>query len=51
MEKGTYALSSIIVNGDAVGVVIIFSTDSKVSEADEQIAKIAAQFLAKYLEQ
>lgn len=49
--SGTYALSSIVANGDAVGIVIIFGVDVKVTEADEQIAKIAAQFLAKYLEQ
>ena len=46
----TYAISTIVVNGDTVGAVIILSTDEKVSEADEKIVKIASQFLSKYLE-
>ena len=47
----TYAISTIVVNGDTVGAVIILSTDEKVSEADEKIVKIASQFLSKYLEE
>lgn len=47
----TYAISTIVVNGDAVGAVIILSNDEKVTEADEKIVKIASQFLSKYLEE
>ena len=44
------ALSPIIVNGDAVGSIIIFSTDSIVDETDFKIAQIASKFLSKNLE-
>lgn len=46
----TYVINSIICNGDAVGLVLIVSTDDKITELDEKIAQIAAQFLSKYLE-
>lgn len=48
---GTYIINSIIANGDVVGLVIILSTEDKVGEIEEKIAQIAAQFLAKYLEE
>ena len=47
----TYTLSTIIVGGDAVGLVIILSTDDKVDKTDEKIVKITSRFLAKYLEE
>lgn len=47
---GTFAISSIIAGGDVAGLVVIVSSDSKVGETEERIAKIASQFLAKYLE-
>lgn len=50
-EKGTYAISSIIANGDAIGLVIIASNDERISEIEERVAKIASQFLGKYLEE
>lgn len=46
----TYVINSIICNGDAVGLVLIVSTEDKITELDEKIAQIAAQFLSKYLE-
>ena len=48
--EGTYCLSTIISSGDAVGLVIILSTDSQVTETDMRICQIAAKFLAKSLE-
>lgn len=47
----TYTLSTIIAGGDAVGLVIILSTDDKVDKTDEKIVKITSRFLAKYLEE
>lgn len=47
----TYAMNSIVCHGDAVGIVIILSTDEKITETEEKIAQIAAQFLSKYLEE
>lgn len=49
--EATYCLSTIISSGDAVGLVLILSTDSQVSETDMRICQIAAKFLAKSLEE
>jgi AbrB family transcriptional regulator (stage V sporulation protein T) len=50
-EKGTYTISAIIANGDAAGLVIITSEHDKITEVEERVAKIASQFLGKYLEE
>jgi len=49
--KGYFIIHCIIVDGDAVGSVIIFSEANKITEAEEQTAKIASLFFAKQLEQ
>ena len=41
----------VYINGDVVGLVIILSTDSQMTELEERITGIAAQFLTKYLEE
>lgn len=46
----TYAVSPIIVNGDVVGLVLVFSSEENVTENEFQIAKIASQFLKTHLE-
>ena len=48
---GTYIINTIIVNGDAVGLVIIFDEKGEITEFDKKIAEIVATFLSKYLEQ
>lgn len=50
-ETGSYTYAPIIVNGDALGIVLILSKKEPLSEAEEQIVKIVANFLAKHLEQ
>jgi len=50
-EKGTYCLSTIISSGDAVGLVIILSTEDQVTETDMKICQIVSKFLAKSLEE
>lgn len=50
-EEGTYCLSTIISSGDAVGLVLILSTESQVTDTDMRICQIAAKFLAKSLEE
>ena len=47
----TYVMNSIVCHGDAVGLVIILSQTEKITEIEEKIAQIAAQFLSKYLEE
>ena len=47
-EFGYYSFSSIVNNGDAIGAVIIFSSDSPLSESEEKMAVILADILSKY---
>lgn len=47
----TYAISSIICHGDAVGLVIILSESKTITETEKKMVQIAAQFLSKYLEE
>ena len=47
-EAGYYSFSSIVNNGDAIGSVIILSTDYPISEADEKMAVILSRILSKY---
>lgn len=49
--EGTYVINMVYINGDVVGLVIILSTDSQMTELEERITGIAAQFLTKYLEE
>lgn len=49
--NGTYAISTIVANGDAVGLVIVIGNEDKVTESDHRITQIAAQFLAKHIEE
>lgn len=47
---GSYAFSTIVASGDAVGLVFIFSEEERLSEIEKKITEIAANFLAKHLE-
>jgi AbrB family transcriptional regulator (stage V sporulation protein T) len=50
-EEGIYSISPIIVNGDAIGLVIIFSsTDDNLTFIDEKVTDIMANFLSKHIE-
>lgn len=46
----TYSIHTIVVEGDAVGLVIIFSEDEQIDEKIDETCLLAANFLAKYLE-
>ena len=48
--NATYAVSPIIVNGDTVGIVMIFNTDKEVDDTDYKIVQIASKFLTSHLE-
>lgn len=50
-ETASYAISPIIVSGDAVGAVIIFSTENNLTEFELKTVSIAAKFLGKYIEE
>lgn len=47
-DSGYYSFSSIVNNGDAIGAVIILSTEYQLSEIDEKIAVILAKILSKH---
>ena len=50
IENVAFSLSPIIVNGDAVGLVIIFTENNDLSFIDNKTTEIAAQFLSKNIE-
>ena len=50
-ETASYAISPIIVSGDAIGAVIIFPLDNNLGEFEEKTVSIAAKFLGKYIEE
>ena len=50
-EIGTYALNTIVVNGDAIGLVFVFSKEKEVEESDMKLVNITSQIFAKYLEE
>ncbi len=47
-EFGYYSFSSIVNNGDAIGAVIILSTDVPITESEEKMAVILAKILSKH---
>ena len=47
----SYILSTILVNGEAAGMIVIISEDEKLSEVEMQLANIVSSFMTKYLEQ
>ena len=47
----SYILSTIIVNSEAVGTIVIISKDEKLSEVEMQLANIVSSFITKYLEE
>lgn len=50
-EVQSYTVAPIIANGDAIGLVLIFSTERTMSEVEKKSAETAASFLAKQMEQ
>ena len=51
MSYYSYVIYPIIINGDAVGSVIILSDKNDISTIDDNMAYITAQFLIKYIEE
>ena len=47
----SYVLSTILVNGEAIGMILIISEEEKMSDAEMQMAGIVSSFMTKYLEQ
>lgn len=49
--EASYAISTIIANGDAIGVIIILSLDNEITENEERILNIASSFIGKLIEE
>lgn len=47
----SYVIVPIIMNGDAIGLVIILSDKSDIGQLEDKLANIVAQFLAKHIEE
>ena len=47
----SYVMSTILVNGEATGMILIISEDEKMTESEMQMASIVSSFMTKYLEQ
>ena len=47
----SYILSTILVSGEAVGIILIMSKEEKLTEVEMQLASIVSSFMTKYLEQ
>lgn len=50
-EEMTYAMNTIIVNGDAIGMVLIFDYEKPIGEMEETVASIISTFLGKQLDE
>lgn len=50
-ESLSYVISPIIMNGDAVGLVLILSEKSDIGKTEEKLASVFAQFLGKHIEE
>ena len=47
----SFVLSTILVNGEATGMILIISEEEKMSDAEMQMESIVSSFMTKYLEQ
>ena len=47
----SYVMSTILVNGEATGMILIISEEEKLGESEMQMASIVSSFMTKYLEQ
>ncbi len=50
-ETYSYVISPIIMNGDAIGNVVIFSDKDSITESEVKLASIISNFLGKYIEE
>ena len=47
----SYVMCTILVNGEAAGMIVIINEDEKLGETEMQMAGIVSSFMTKYLEQ
>lgn len=51
VENLSYVILPIIMNGDAIGLVMVLSDKSDIGQSDEKIATVISQFLGKHIEE
>ena len=49
-EKYAYVVSPVIMNGDAIGLVVIFS-EQNIGQVEEKMADVVSKFLGKHIEE
>lgn len=47
----SYVIYPIIMNGDAMGLVLVISENNDIGQVEEKIGNVAAQFLGKHIEE
>lgn len=50
-ENFSYVISPILMNGDAIGNVVIFSENENITDSDVKLATITSIFLGKHIEE
>ena len=50
-EESSYTVSPIIMNGDTLGNVVIFSINENITDIEVKLASIASNFLANHIEE
>ena len=50
-DEYIYYVCPIIMNGDALGVVLLFTNEKNISDSDKKIIQLAAQILGKHIEE
>ena len=50
-ESLSYVVYPIIMNGDAIGLVMALSDNNDIGQLDDKVIGLTAQFLAKHIEE
>ncbi len=51
VEELSYVISPIIMNGDAIGLVLVLSDKSDIGQIEEKLSSVVSQFLGKHIEE
>ena len=51
VEEYAYVICPIIMNGDAIGLVLIVSESSNIGQVEEKMADVVSKFLGKHIEE
>lgn len=51
VEEYAYVICPVIMNGDAIGLVLIVSESSNIGQVEEKMADVVSKFLGKHIEE